>query len=441
MEEPVAYLFGSRVTWRIPRIWNRPLAYLRYLVPIAAPLDDSSIFLLLIILLACMIVLAITLESGSLLQAHSYAGFVHGTFERGLLFSFIPGSMISVANSVLLMSDNYHRTLQPIRGMDKPNAARENILIDYISPNPIATILTALSNGHYRISLGAFVALICPLGPIVAASLFTFDDDLQTFQVSPQAAYAALTIVCIYILAVPFARIDVKYAAGRGLWNIVDTLSLCYDSAILKCPEFRVREKIKDEEVFLQCRVILAKRLYQFGYYLGESGRRRGGFSVAKMMPLQSNNSEDRTRRYRLLEEDEEDASDEADNVVDRTKTSFIVRSVGFYIWFRGPRLFKSGSSHGLQRADTEMAIGEGSFEGTRSLSSSESRSERFESDAFRMTPVHHIHSAAGGEDGNASPTEDTADEQLGEVSFAHSTAVQSDDQEFNTLLRRQFTI
>ena len=86
------------------------------------------------------------------------------------------------------------------------------------------------------------------------------------------------------------------------------------------------------------------------------------------------------------------------------------------------------------------MAIGESTFERNRSLSSSESRSESFETDALRITPLHHIHSAVGGEDGNESPTKDTADEQLGEASSAQSTAVQSGNQEFNTSLRRHLT-
>ncbi|KAK3936833.1 phosphoribosylaminoimidazole-succinocarboxamide synthase [Diplogelasinospora grovesii] len=351
-EAPVAYLNESETSSVYRR---RPLTHHRYSSSTPDFLNDLLIRPLCAVLFAGMITLAVKLISGSILRPQ-YSEVVYNSFVRALLFSFLPALPLGFANGVFLLSDRYHRMLQPIRGMDKPAPARDNVLVDYISPDPITTLFTALSRGHYRIAWGTFLALICSVGPIIGGSMFTFDLDAQTFQASPLPTFAVLGITCVYIVALPFARPEPKYAAGRGLWDIVDTLSLCYDSPILRCPEFTAQRKSDNEYIYLQCQLIAQRREYQFGYYLGDSGRRRLGFSVAKLrgVPQRPDSETGGPTRDR---EDEDGESVEVVNAVDRVKSRF-----GFLrfnlLWFSGPRILVGGP---LRRVDTEMGSGDDS--------------------------------------------------------------------------------
>lgn len=58
----------------------------------------------------------------------------------------------------------------------------------------------------------------------------------------------------------------------RGLWDIIDTLSFCYDSPMREYPEFSVQGK-SDEKIQLKSQVMVARRKHQYGHYLGLSGR------------------------------------------------------------------------------------------------------------------------------------------------------------------------
>ena len=128
MTEPTAHILISH-NERSSRYWDRPLVDFCYLGLLLIYLNEWFIVPLLLVLLVCLVALAITLGPRMIYQVHSYAEFIHGTFERGLLFTFLPSFVISAANMVLQQSDTYHRMLQPIWGMDKPSAARENILV------------------------------------------------------------------------------------------------------------------------------------------------------------------------------------------------------------------------------------------------------------------------------------------------------------------------
>ncbi|KID87672.1 phosphoribosylaminoimidazole-succinocarboxamide synthase [Metarhizium guizhouense ARSEF 977] len=363
-EVPVAHFTESQINFleRHPK----PLSYFRYwfLFPTFF-FSDWFIIPVWTVLLGTLATLSVTLGTRAVLLAHSYAGFARNSFVRSLVFSFLPSALFSSCNMVLLQSDTYHRMLQPIRAMDRPAPGRESVLLDYMSADPVTAIITACRRGHSRIAWGVLVALVCGVTPIVSGSIFTFDLTSQTFWASPTPTYAALGIACVYMLALPFARIDAKYVAGRGLWNIVDTLSLCYDSPILRCPEFATQGKRDDEDIHLQSQIIRQGRLYQFGYYLGDSGRRRLGFSVARLVPSRQGEnggpqtdpvtSEEYVARGNSSEPEPEPEPEPFDGV-DRIKSRF-----GFFrfvlVWLREPAVILGATPDRMRQDDTEMNV------------------------------------------------------------------------------------
>lgn len=236
--------------------------------------------------------------------------------------------------------------------VDKPHLAEHNILIDYMSPNPLSIIFESLSRGHYRVAWGSFIAMGCTSAPVIAGKLFTVNRTSRTFQAAPLSAFSVLGILGLYIIALPLARVDPRYSASRGLLTIFDTVSLCYDSPMLEYPEFSAQRR-DDEEVHLKSQVIIARRRYQFGYYLGLSGRRRLGFAEADDVAAPSDSA--------IGSSTSEAAGDAAPNMqaVDRIKMRyrfFRFSRVDRVWWFRPPRVVL-GLPGLSRRRDTEMCV------------------------------------------------------------------------------------
>lgn len=260
-------------------------------------LNDFYFCFLGILLTTAVVALGITLVTGAIFRPTSYAAF--GDF-RNLVLNTLPVFTLSLCNLSLLQSDVYHRTRQPVRGMDKPALARDSILLDYVSTDPFTTIVTALDKGHYRVAWGTFIALSCTSSNILVGNMFQYDTAAQTFQSTPLQAYAVLAVVLAYCIAVVLARPDPKYATGRrALENIIETLSLCYDSPLLSSkhsPEFSVQDRT-DKEIHLTSQVIVERDYYQFGVYRGISGKPRLGFSTGRV-GLLDNPDIDEARRH-----------------------------------------------------------------------------------------------------------------------------------------------
>lgn len=298
----------------------------------------------MLLILLGLLALAIALVTGAVLKPISYANRTVLSFQstRNLILNTLPSFVLNLGSIIFLQSDTYHRMLQPIREMDKPALAQQSLLVDYLSPDPLSVIATAVPNGHYRVAWGSFLAMICSTGPIVAGGMFTVDPGSETFRAAPSSAYLVLGILCCYTIAIPFARPSAKYAAGRGLWNIIDTLSFCYDSPIREYPEFSAQGKL-DEEIHLKSQVIIARRQYQFGYYLGLSGRRRLGFGEAK--PLSGT----------MLDSDTDQRVPSL--AVDRVRSRYGFLRFSFFDlfiwWFRPPELVRD-----VRASDIEMEIG-----------------------------------------------------------------------------------
>ena len=108
-------------------------------------------------------------------------------------------------------------------------------------------------------------------------------------------------------------------------------------------------------------------------------------------------------------------------------------------VWFRRPQIVKGNSPRASRRADTKMAVGGNIPGGDASIPSAASWSESVTSGTYEIAALNN--GVEGGESETACATAEAANEQLREDDFAQSTAVQLDDQEVNTLLRRQSTL
>jgi hypothetical protein len=206
---------------------------------------------------------------------------IFGRFQTGLLFPFLPALLLSYFNLIFLHADLFYRFMQPIRGMDDPSPAEENVLLDYVSPDLITNIFKAFGNGHYRVAWHALLSLGCTSSPIIAGRIFAREDfgNGLVMVVTPINFYISFAMLCFYCVIAVFAIPGPKYRAPRMLLNLMDLVTFCYDSTILKCSEFCVQDKTY-RQIHLQSQVYLAKRKYQFGMYLGLSGRRHLGFDV-----------------------------------------------------------------------------------------------------------------------------------------------------------------
>ncbi len=217
---------------------------------------------------------------GTMFEPFTYS-FANFTITRSLVFSFVPSLVFSFINITYVTSDTYHRMMQPICGLNRPDEATENILIDYISTDPISTLVQSVYNEHWRIAWGSVTVLLCSISTITAGSIFSFDKDAQTASASRGHIIAILVYLSINVLMLPLAALAPQYDAGRVLWNIMDTISLCYDSPVVQCPWFKTQDHA-EKEIHFKSRIICEKRKYGLGHYEGVSHRRRFGFDYLK---------------------------------------------------------------------------------------------------------------------------------------------------------------
>jgi len=321
-------LVGSAPSRTTPR-WRRDenlarrnLAFHRYFISNIF-LSDFYITLMILVSLGLAITMTCFLASGSLsnpfpvfdhpdkpasttsqvfslLSAFSSRSFVHR-----LVYNSLPVLYFALVGMPIIQSDTWHRVHWPIHAMDKPLPAPENLLVNYTSPLLPEILFRAWAAGHYRIFLGSVLNIVATINPLVAGGIFLVDETSSTVEtVWPNTGYiyAMLWWNCAALL---FCRPDMTYCAGRGLATILDVASYCYDSPLIEDEAFRYDEP-SDRMEHADARVLVAKDMYQYGYYVGGSGRRRLGFSVARRHAVARDGAEvepvDRVKlRYRFL--------------------------------------------------------------------------------------------------------------------------------------------
>lgn len=207
-----------------------------------------------------------------------------GRLQLGLVTGFLPGLLFNLFSVVFFMADVHYRSEQPLHELSSPQPAEQNLLLDYISPDPVSIIFKALSNGHYRVALFSFLAFTGTYSVVVAGGIFSIDLQSPGYRLLLNRTnfYASFTILIIYLLILPFARAPSTFQYPRKWLSILNTISYVHDSHILASEEFEVDAKT-DEEIHFQARVVISKRKWCFGMYKGINGRRHLGISPSEI--------------------------------------------------------------------------------------------------------------------------------------------------------------
>jgi len=84
------------------------------------------------------------------------------------------GILIALFSSVWNPAENFYRRMQPVAGMALPKQAEENLLLDYVGPSAVQALLTAITNGHWRVACFSVLVNLHPFTPIIARKAFVF---------------------------------------------------------------------------------------------------------------------------------------------------------------------------------------------------------------------------------------------------------------------------
>lgn len=205
-----------------------------------------------------------------------------------MLYIFLPSFLIGIFSFVWLPADNLFRTMQPLAVMDGGGSANETILLEYITDFSPLVVWKAMQYGHWRVAWFTALALFSSAAPIIAGGIFKFTSskDSQTSThvfLSRSNFYGSFAIFCTYLISLIFARPPMRFLAPRAIVALPDLISYCYDTELIRSPDFSVQDPT-DQEEHLKAKIHLAKRRYEFGLYLGGDGRRHIGFEIAEKL-------------------------------------------------------------------------------------------------------------------------------------------------------------
>ncbi|KLU86347.1 hypothetical protein MAPG_05361 [Magnaporthiopsis poae ATCC 64411] len=231
-------------------------------------------------------------------------------FEAYYIFSFLPGALIGLSfHMIFLAADLYNRTMAPIvnmasrlseegldgvypRGKDKNDkttgaTALRSMLLDYLDPNPISCVVNAVVSSDFRIAFGMLLATLNTLFWTVQGRLFyLLDDEIDRdgyymMGVSPQHFYAVYAVLVFYCISIWLVRPRGPVRTCRPIFTLLDLAMLVHKSRILQCPEFSVAPELGEDH--LRAQVVLASRIYRFGFYQGINGNEYVGISPTKV--------------------------------------------------------------------------------------------------------------------------------------------------------------
>ncbi|KAJ4549982.1 hypothetical protein HRR78_004793 [Exophiala dermatitidis] len=200
---------------------------------------------------------------------------------REIFIPIIPAMVNSLINQLWFSAGVFYRASAPLAGMFVPRDARENILLDYLSPNSVTTIVVGVGNRHWRVVWFTLLTIVAPYLSAFAVNIFQLSrgDHADQLTILPTNLYISLAAISLYAISCILARPPIEYRFPRMVLSIADLLSYCYDSSLMTAPEFSVQDP-DDEEIHLQSKIHLAKRKYHFGFYKGTDGMRHLGFDA-----------------------------------------------------------------------------------------------------------------------------------------------------------------
>jgi hypothetical protein len=260
-------------------------------------LNDAFLLIMFLFDLALIIACVLAIVKGCVKSNSSFATIpLHGqTFQKRqqskgrastpteIFYTTGVGILIALFSIVWNPAENFYRRMQPVAGMALPKQAEENLLLDYVGPSAAQTLLSAVTNQHWRVACFSVLANLHPFTPIIARKAFVFVNEGDAIKVKavPGWFYAGFAILVIYAILLGYARPPWSYRTPRDLQSFVDVISFAAYSRITDSEEFNIQDPT-DEEVHFFSHIHSAKNRYLFGFYKGKDGRRHIGFDIAQ---------------------------------------------------------------------------------------------------------------------------------------------------------------
>ncbi|GAB7355989.1 hypothetical protein MBLNU459_g6616t2 [Dothideomycetes sp. NU459] len=168
-----------------------------------------------------------------------------GFSSANFLYSFIPALLGLLCLLLWQPIDIAFRRLQPYASLSKSGGAlaETSLLLTYSADSPVAVILKAAVNRHFRVAILSLVTLIAATLPILAGGVFwsQFYVSQQRVRISTHmtAFYALTAFLVLYALAYTLAF----PGRGRKLPNrgrsLADIIALVHQSRVLDDAAFR----------------------------------------------------------------------------------------------------------------------------------------------------------------------------------------------------------
>jgi hypothetical protein len=166
-----------------------------------------------------------------------------------VVFQFVPAFTVSLYTWFWQDVDHSVRSTQPFKGMDAPNPASENLLLNYSTLPPLVVTHVALKNGHYRVAWTSLMTIVQRLLPILTAASTTVipGDTVSTIYASKPLFICITVWLGLYCFLIPLeifgwkpSRHNVSRYLPRCYSSLADLLSWTYASKLLRSEEGEV---------------------------------------------------------------------------------------------------------------------------------------------------------------------------------------------------------
>lgn len=172
------------------------------------------------------------------------------------------------ANGVIAFVDIRMRDTQCFSDLALgPLASSKSLAIGYVTKLSLLVPITAIDQGHYRLTFVSSVSTLAPLAPVFVAGLFIFESPAAE-TVLVRFAKVSLAIVCGYIVL--FAAVLIvawprkRERLLRQTFTIADTVRPLLHSWLMDEPLLDDAMTQQEPEKF-QAKVLLVGYLYQLG--------------------------------------------------------------------------------------------------------------------------------------------------------------------------------
>ncbi|KAL8392007.1 hypothetical protein RB595_002278 [Gaeumannomyces hyphopodioides] len=262
-----------------------------------------------VVVLGAGLILAATVfwARGDIYEPFRVKALTGTILEAVVVSSFLPYLIFDMFHNLIISHDMSNCTNAPIVNMAGPldreererlyhdkedrgvlgATALRSVLLDYVDPNPVTGIFSALRSSDFKVAFGTLLALVSAVVYTFLGQLFYLpdyeigSDGYYHMAVSPHLFYAFYVILIVYCFSIWLLRPRDLVHPSRPVLTLLDLALLVRHSHILQCPEFSVPPEQGEQR--LRAQVLLADRVYRFGRLRGVDGEDHIGISPAEV--------------------------------------------------------------------------------------------------------------------------------------------------------------